>query len=49
MPQYQEDPASLGKLYVSGTGNVQVPLSAISTTQHVTAPLVSRIRSNSRR
>ena len=40
MPQYQEDPASLGKLYVSGAGNVQVPLSAFSTTKHVTAPLV---------
>jgi len=40
MPQYQEDPASLGKLYVSGSGNVQVPLSAFSTTKHVTAPLV---------
>ena len=40
MPQYQEDPASLSKLYVSGAGNVQVPLSAFSTTRHVTAPLV---------
>src|SRR5581483_6596500 len=40
MPQYQEDPASLGKLYVSGTGGVQIPLSTFSTTSHVTAPLV---------
>jgi multidrug efflux pump len=40
MPQYQEDPSSLSKLYVSGAGNVQVPLSAFSTTTHVTAPLV---------
>jgi len=40
MPQYQEDPASLSKLYVSGTGGVQVPLSAFSTTSHGTAPLV---------
>ena len=40
MPRYQEDPNSLKKLYVSGTGNVQVPLSALSTTRHVTAPLV---------
>jgi multidrug efflux pump len=40
LPQYQQDPASLSKLYVSGTGGVQVPLSAFSTPSHVTAPLV---------
>jgi multidrug efflux pump len=40
MPQYQEDPAALSKLYVSGSGNVQVPLSALSKAAHVTAPLV---------
>ncbi len=40
IPQYQEDPNSLGKLYVSGTGNVQVPLTAISTAEYTTAPLV---------
>ncbi|MEX0753328.1 MAG: efflux RND transporter permease subunit [Xanthobacteraceae bacterium] len=40
LPQYQEDPSSLSKLYVSGTGGVQVPLSAFSTVKHVTAPLV---------
>ncbi len=40
LPQYQEDPSSLSKLYVSGAGNVQVPLSAFSTTSYVTAPLV---------
>ncbi len=40
LPQYQDDPSSLAKLYVSGTGGVQVPLSAFSTTSHITAPLV---------
>jgi len=40
MPDYQENPASLGKLYVSGSGGVQVPLSAIATAHHTTAPLV---------
>jgi multidrug efflux pump len=40
MPQYQEDPTSLKKLYVPGTGNVQIPLSAFSTVKHTTAPLV---------
>jgi multidrug efflux pump len=40
MPQYQEDPSSLSKLYVSGTDNAQVPLSALSTTKHIIAPLV---------
>ena len=40
LPQYQEDPSSLSKLYVSGAGGVQVPLSAFSTTSYVTAPLV---------
>jgi multidrug efflux pump len=39
-PEYQEDPASLGKLYVSGANNVQVPLSAIARSRHTTAPLV---------
>jgi multidrug efflux pump len=40
LPQYQQDPSSLSKLYVSGTGGVQVPLSSFSTTEHITAPLV---------
>ncbi len=40
MPQYQEDPSSLSKLYVNGAGGVQVPLSAFATTHHATAPLV---------
>ena len=29
MPQYQSDPNSLSRLYVPGTGGVQVPLSAL--------------------
>ena len=29
MPQYQSDPDSLSRLYVPGTGGVQVPLSAL--------------------
>ena len=40
MPQYQQDPSSLGKLYLNGTGGAQVPLSAIATFERVTAPLV---------
>jgi multidrug efflux pump len=40
LPRYQQDPSSLTKLYVTGTGGVQVPLSAFSQTEHVTAPLV---------
>ncbi len=40
LPQYQQDPGSLAKLYVSGTGGVQVPLSAFSAAEHITAPLV---------
>jgi multidrug efflux pump len=40
MPQYQSDPNSLSRLYVPGTGGVQVPLSALARFQHTTAPLV---------
>jgi multidrug efflux pump len=40
LPQYQQDPSSLSKLYVSGAAGVQVPLSSFSTTEHITAPLV---------
>jgi multidrug efflux pump len=40
LPRYQQDPGSLSKLYVSGTGGVQVPLSAFSAPKHVSAPLV---------
>jgi len=40
LPQYQQDPSSLGKLYLNGTGGAQVPLNAIATFQRTTAPLV---------
>jgi multidrug efflux pump len=40
MPRYQQDPASLGKLYLSGVGGAQVPLSAVATFTRTTAPLV---------
>jgi multidrug efflux pump len=40
MPQYQQDPSSLGKLYLNGTGGAQVPLNAIATFERTTAPLV---------
>ena len=40
MPHYQADPNSLNKLYVTGTGNAQVPLNAVARVSHVTAPLV---------
>ncbi len=39
-PQFQADPKSLDKLYVAGTGDVQVPLNAFSTASFTTAPLV---------
>jgi multidrug efflux pump len=39
MPQYQQDPTALGKLYVPSTAGVQVPLNAFSTLKHTTAPL----------
>ncbi len=39
-PHYQNDPNSLSRLYVPGTGGVQVPLSALARFQHTTAPLV---------
>jgi multidrug efflux pump len=40
MPHYQSDPNSLARLYVPGTGGVQIPLSALARFQHTTAPLV---------
>jgi multidrug efflux pump len=40
MPQYQSDPNSLSRLYVPGTGGVQVPLSAFSRFENTIAPLV---------
>jgi multidrug efflux pump len=40
LPQYQSDPNSLSRLYVPGTGGVQVPLSAFSRFENTIAPLV---------
>jgi multidrug efflux pump len=40
MPRYQSDPNSLSRLYVPGTGGVQVPLSAFSRFENTVAPLV---------
>jgi multidrug efflux pump len=40
LPHYQSDPNSLSRLYVPGTGGVQVPLSAFARFVHTTAPLV---------
>ncbi|MPZ57363.1 MAG: multidrug efflux RND transporter permease subunit [Rhizobiales bacterium] len=40
MSQYQQDPSSLGRLYLNGTDGVQVPLNAIATFERTTAPLV---------
>jgi multidrug efflux pump len=39
MPQYQRDPTSLSKLYVTGTGGAQVPLSTVARFERTTAPL----------
>jgi multidrug efflux pump len=39
LPAYQQDPASLNKLYVPGANGVQVPLGSIARFEHVTAPL----------
>ena len=39
-PRYQQDINALGRLYVTGTGSAQVPLSAIATFEPGTAPLV---------
>ena len=38
-PRYQQDPGSLSKLYVPGTGGVQVPLAAFARFEHISAPL----------
>jgi multidrug efflux pump len=40
MPHYQSDPNSLSRLYVPGTGGVQVPLSAFARFVNTTAPLM---------
>jgi len=39
MPQYQRDPTSLSKLYVSSTNGAQVPLSAFTRFDSTAAPL----------
>jgi multidrug efflux pump len=39
MPQYQNDPATLSKLYVSTSTGAQIPLSRIASVERVTAPL----------
>ena len=38
-PRYQTSPDALSKLYVPGTGGVQVPLSSFTRLERVTAPL----------
>ncbi len=39
-PQFQNDPSSLARLFVPGTGGVQVPLETFATIRRITAPLV---------
>jgi multidrug efflux pump len=39
MPQYQQDPSSLSKLFISSTNGAQVPVSAFTSTQRTLAPL----------
>jgi hydrophobe/amphiphile efflux-1 (HAE1) family protein len=39
-PVFQRDPSDLSRVYVNGTGNVQVPLSSIARFERSTAPLV---------
>ena len=39
MPQYQQDPSSLSKLFVSSTNGAQVPISAFTGMQPAIAPL----------
>ncbi|TMJ55439.1 MAG: acriflavine resistance protein B [Alphaproteobacteria bacterium] len=40
MPQYQQDPSSLSKLFVSSTNGAQVPVSAFTGVQRTIAPLI---------
>ena len=40
MPQYQQDPSSLSKLFVSSTNGAQVPISAFTGMQRTIAPLI---------
>jgi multidrug efflux pump len=39
MPEYQQDPTSLSKLFVSSTNGAQVPVSAFTNMQRTVAPL----------
>ncbi|MFT4116636.1 efflux RND transporter permease subunit [Bradyrhizobium sp.] len=39
LPMYQRDPSVLSKLYLPGTSDAQVPLSAVATLTRTTAPL----------
>src|SRR6266700_1377888 len=39
-PQYQRDPTDLRRVYVSGAGNTQVPLSAVTNINRGLSPLV---------
>jgi len=39
LPQYQSDPSALSRVYVPGTGGVQVPLSSVASIERRTAPL----------
>jgi multidrug efflux pump len=38
-PRYQRDPNALSKIYVTGAGGVQVPLSTLARFEHASAPL----------
>src|SRR5262249_46249469 len=39
-PQYQRDPTHFSRIYVSGAGNTQVPLSAVTNINRGLSPLV---------
>jgi multidrug efflux pump len=39
VPLYQSDPSALSRVYVPGTGGVQVPLSSVASIERRTAPL----------
>ena len=39
MPEYQNDPAALSRVYLPGRNGAQIPLSAVAQIEHRTAPL----------
>jgi multidrug efflux pump len=39
LPQYQQDPSSLSRLFLPGVAGAQVPLSAVARVERTTAPL----------